>query len=382
MSIYLDHNATTPLDARVLDAMLPWLRDTQGNPSSVHRFGRAAHAVLETARAQVAALVNAQPSQVIFTSGGTEANNLALKGMCSGAPDGRLLISAIEHAAVQEPADALAARGWDLQRIPVDSAGRVQQDKLDGLCDTRTKLVSVMLANNETGVIQDIAPIAECAHAHGAVLHSDAIQAAGKLPVDCTVLGVDLMTLSAHKLYGPRGIGALVVNKALPLEPLIHGGGQEHGYRGGTENLAGIVGFGLAAELALAERQMHAATLRSLRERFEQGVSGLPGVRIFAADAERLPNTVQIGVAQFDGEALVMELDKHGFAVSSGSACHSGNGKPSHVLLAMGYNETVARSAVRISFGRENTREDVDKLLAALRQILEARQRHARAVAW
>ena len=382
MSIYLDHNATTPLDPRVLDTMLPWLRETQGNPSSVHRFGRAAHAALETARAQVAALVNAQPAQVIFTSGGTEANNLALKGVCSGTPDGRLLVSAIEHAAVQEPADALAALGWDVQRIPVDAAGRVQPATLDALCDARTKLVSVMLANNETGVIQDITRIAEHAHAHGAVLHSDAIQAVGKMPVDFPGFGVDLMTLSAHKLNGPRGVGALIVNKSLPLTPLIHGGGQEHGYRGGTENLAGIVGFGCAAELAAAELRAHIEQLRGLRERFEQGIGALPGIEIFGADAERLPNTVQIGVAQFDGEAMVMELDKRGFAVSSGSACHSGSGKPSHVLTAMGRNETEARSAVRISFGRENSLEEVDKLLAALRQILEARQQHARAVSW
>lgn len=382
MTVYLDHNATSPLDARVLDAMLPWLRDAHGNASSVHRLGRAAHAALETAREQVAGLVNVEPSQVIFTGGGTEANNLALKGVCHGRPNGQLLISAVEHAAIQGPAGALAADGWQVQRIPVDAAGRVHTEALDALCREKTRLVSVMLANNETGVIQDISRITQQVHRHETLLHSDAIQAPGKMPVDFVALGVDLMTLSAHKLNGPQGVGALVVNKTLSLTPLVDGGGQEHGYRGGTENLAGIVGFGAAAALVRGELQARIAQFRALRERFENTVDSLSGVRVFAHDAERLPNTAQIGVEGFDGEALVMELDKRGIAVSSGSACHSGSGQPSHVLKAMGLSDDEARSAVRISFGQGNTAEDVDKLLAALRQILDARQQNARAVAW
>ncbi|MGH8372874.1 MAG: cysteine desulfurase family protein [Gammaproteobacteria bacterium] len=382
MSVYLDHNATSPLDARVLDAMLPWLRGVQGNPSSVHHPGRAAHTALEVARKQVAALINAEASQVIFTGGGTEADNLALKGVCAGAPRGQLLISAVEHTAVQGPADALGADGWQVQRIPVDATGRVDIKALDALLMKDVKLVSVMLANNETGVIQDVKTIAGMVHAHGALMHTDAIQAAGKLPVDFAALGVDLMTLSAHKLNGPRGIGALVVSKTLTLKPLIDGGGQEHGYRGGTENLAGIVGFGKAAELAREELDARITHLRTLREQFEKGLVTLPGISIFAQAAERLPNTVQIGVSGFEGEAMVMELDRLDIAVSSGSACHSGSGKPSHVLKAMGLDDVTARSAVRISFGIENTPADVDKLLTALQHILNSRQTKARALAW
>ncbi|MGH8400032.1 MAG: cysteine desulfurase family protein, partial [Gammaproteobacteria bacterium] len=275
MQIYLDHNATSPLDPRVLDAMLPWLQGVQGNPSSVHRFGRAAHTALEAARRQVAALVNVEASQVIFTGGGTEADNLALKGICSGTPRGQLLISAVEHAAVQGPADALAAESWQVERIPVNAVRRIDIKALDALLVRDTILVSVMLANNETGVIQAVKEIASHAHARDAIMHTDAIQAAGKMPVDFTALDVDLMTLSAHKLNGPRGVGALIMDKKLTLLPLVHGGGQEQGNRGGTENLAGIVGFGKAAELARDGLDARIPRLLALRERFESGLQGL-----------------------------------------------------------------------------------------------------------
>jgi cysteine desulfurase len=323
--------------------------------------------------------VNTEPSQVIFTGGGTEADNLALKGICSGTPRGQLLVSAVEHAAVQGPADALAATGWQVKRVPVDATGRVQLDALDNLCKNETRLVSVMLANNETGVIQDIGTIGRQVGKCGALMHTDAVQAAGKMPVDFTSLDVDLMTLSAHKLNGPRGVGALIVNKAVSLVPLIDGGGQELNRRGGTENLAGIVGFGKAAELACAELQTRIQHLRNLRDRFENGIQALSGIDVFARDSERLPNTTQLGVRGFDGEAVVMELDKRGIAVSSGSACHSGSGRPSHVLKAMGLDDVIARSAVRVSFGLKNTAADVDALLAALTAITRAR---SGAVAW
>ncbi|HET7922581.1 MAG TPA: cysteine desulfurase family protein [Gammaproteobacteria bacterium] len=381
MPIYLDHNATTPLDPRVLQAMLPWLEGTHGNPSSVHQFGRAAHAAIETARRQVAALVNAETAQVIFTGGGTEADNLALKGVCRGKP-GSLLVSAIEHAAVQGPADALAKLGWQVQHIVVDAHGCLRLDALDRALGDEVRLVSVMFANNETGAIQPVADVAARAHARGALVHCDAIQAPGRVPLDFAALGVDLLSLSAHKLNGPRGVGALIVSRHLQLAPLVEGGGQEHGLRGGTENLAGIVGFGCAAALAREEQPARAVQLRALRDRFESGLHAFPDIRVFAADAERLPNTSQIGVEGFDGEAVVMELDRRGIAVSSGSACHSASGRPSHVLLAMGLDEATARSAVRVSFGRENTEADVDAILAALRQILKSWREHARAVAW
>ncbi|MDE2139782.1 MAG: cysteine desulfurase, partial [Gammaproteobacteria bacterium] len=374
MSIFLDHNATTPLEPRVLDAMLPLLRGTHGNPASVHRFGREARVALDRARAQVAALVNAQPPQVMFTSGGTEADNLALRGAVHAAPRSRLLVSSIEHAAVQETADALAKDGWAVERIPVDSECRVDLPALEKLLDGGARLVSVMLANNETGAIQDVCAAAGLAHARGALLHTDAIQAAGKMPVDFTALGADLMTLSAHKLNGPRGVGALIRNRRVDLVPQITGGGQEQGLRGGTENLAGIVGFGAAAELARLELNARSRHLRALRDRLEAQLQQLSGVRIFAAHAERLPNTVQFAIAGYAGEWLVMELDRRGFAVSSGSACHSASGRPSHVLLAMGCDAAVARSAVRVSLGIENSVADVDALLAALGAITARRR--------
>ncbi|HEY3859608.1 MAG TPA: cysteine desulfurase family protein, partial [Gammaproteobacteria bacterium] len=251
MSIYLDHNATAPLDPRVLDAMQPWLAGVHGNPASVHKPGRAAHAALEAARVEVSALVGAKPTEVVFAGGGTEADNLALKGVCYGRPSGRLLVGAIEHSAVLGPADALADLGWQVGRIPVDGEGRYVIAALDkSLVGKDVKLVSVMLANNETGVLQDVKTIAARVHAAGALLHCDAVQAAGKIAVDFRALGADLMTLSAHKLNGPRGVGALIMDRRVDLKPLVHGGGQEQGLRGGTENLAGIVGFGKAAELA------------------------------------------------------------------------------------------------------------------------------------
>jgi cysteine desulfurase len=383
MSIYLDHNATSSLDARALEAMQPWLTGVHGNPSSVHRYGRAAHAALETARAQVAALVNAQPAQVVFTGGGTEADNLALKGVCSGAPSGRLLVGAMEHSAVLGPATALAKQGWQLEYIPADGEGRYDLEaygrmlKYGGM-----KLVSAMLANNETGAIQDVQPMAAMAHGAGALLHCDAVQAAGKLPVDFAALGADLMTLSAHKLNGPRGVGALIMDRRVTLVPLVDGGGQEQGLRGGTENLGGIVGFGRAAELAKMELSARMSHARTLRDRLEAGLAGVPGLRVFAAEAERLPNTTQFGIPGLDGEWLVMELDKRGIAVSSGSACHSGSGEPSHVLMAMGLDAATAKGALRVSFGAGNSEQDADAVIAALKDIVATLGKRVAAVGW
>ncbi|HEX4300733.1 MAG TPA: cysteine desulfurase family protein [Gammaproteobacteria bacterium] len=383
MSIYLDHNATTPLDPRVLEAMQPWLLGAHGNPASVHKPGRAAHAALEEARAQVAALVAARPAEVIFTGGGTEADNLGLKGVCYGPPSGQLLIGAIEHSAVLGPADALAELGWTVQRVPVDGEGRYDLAALEGLLSKKdVRLVSAMLANNETGALQDVAAMAARAHAAGALLHCDAVQAAGKVPVEFRVLGADLMTLSAHKLNGPRGVGALIIDRRVDLKPLVHGGGQEQGLRGGTENLAGIVGFGKAAELAKYELQQRADHARALRDVLEAEVHKLPGARVFSGGAERLPNTLQFGIEGLDGEWLVMELDKRGIAVSSGSACHSGKGEPSHVLLAMGFDPALAKSALRVSFGLGNTAADVDAVLKALQDIAASRSSRVAAVGW
>ncbi len=383
MSLYLDHNATAPLEPRVLDAMQPWLLGVHGNPASVHRPGRAAHEALEAARADVAALVGAQPAQVVFTGGGTEADNLALKGVCAGIPNGKLLVGSIEHSAVLGPADALAKLGWQVEHIPVDGEGRYDLAALKTMLAVGgVKLVSVMRANNETGVLQDVAAIAALVHGAGALLHCDAVQAAGKIPVDFKALGADLMTLSAHKMNGPRGVGALIMDRRVDLTPLVHGGGQEQGLRGGTENLAGIVGFGRAAALAKSELATRAEHPRVLRDALEAEVRKLPGARIFSSGAERLPNTLQFGIEGLDGEWLVMELDKRGIAVSSGSACHSGSGEPSHVLTAMGHEPAIAKGALRVSFGLGNTPADAQTVAKALNEIVSSRPKNVAAVGW
>ena len=379
--IYLDHNATTPLDARVLEAMLPWLH-MAGNPSSVHRAGRDARQAIDRAREQVAALVGARPEQVVFTSGGTEANNAALYGLAAGRSGGVIAISAVEHASLIGPAQRLAAEGWRLESIAVDVQGRVGMDALAAVLDHRPALVSVMWANNETGVIQPVAELAAQVRESGCMFHTDAVQAAGKLEIDFAASGAHLMSLSAHKLYGPKGVGALVIDKRLEPAPLLVGGGQEKGRRAGTENVAGIVGFGAAAELAVTEMPERAARQHELRQRLEQGLAGIEGVTLFGREAERLPNTVQFALAGMDGETLVMQLDRAGIAVSSGSACASGSTEPSHVLLAMGVAPEVARGAVRVSIGKDTTAADIDACITAVAGQVEWLQRTAGAAAW
>lgn len=373
MPVYLDHNATTPLDARVLEAMLPYLSGPYGNASSLHRYGRAARDAVETARAQVAALVGAQAGELLWTSGGTEANNLALKGVCGNHVPTRLLYGATEHPAVMEAAESLAARGWGVESIAVTHDSLVDWRAFEAqLARAPVKLVSLMRANNETGVLQDVARAATLTHGARAWLHVDAVQAAGKIPVDFAALGCDLMSLSSHKIYGPKGIGALIVKAEVELTPLHHGGAQERGLRGGTENVAAIVGFGAAAEWAAQELEVRALHLCALREQLEEGLRALRGIEIFGAGVERLPNTLQFAVHGYDGEALLMQLDRKGFAVSSGSACASGLGEPSHVLIAMGIARDTAKGAIRVSFGQANTSADVAQFLSALSAFVPA----------
>lgn len=367
--IYLDHNATTPLDERALEAMLPYLRAFHGNASGLYRLGRLSRSAIDTARQQVAAWVGAEPSEVIFTSGGTESNNLALKGLALASPPGAILTGATEHPSVAEPLKFLAARGWRVIFLPVDRHGQPDISRFDALTDNDFRFATLMLANNETGVIHNVAPIAEQVRERGGFFHADAVQAAGKIPVDFKACGARLLSLSSHKIYGPKGVGALIVDRAVPLEPLLHGGGQENDRRGGTENVAGIVGFGKAAELALAELDERRARALTLRKRLEAGLKELPGLTIFAEEAERLPNTTQFSLAGFDGEMLVMNLDRRGFAVSSGSACASGAGEPSPVLTAMGVDAETAKGAVRVSLGKGNTAQDVDRLVQTLKDL-------------
>lgn len=366
--IYLDCNATTPLDKRVLEAMLPYLSTFYGNPSSLYRAGRVARSAIETAREQVATLVNVQASQVIFTSGGTEANNLALKGIASLLSVGRLAVSAIEHPSIFAPAKFLQTKGWVLEQIPVDKQGVINTSCFDGITNGSVDLVSIMLSNNETGVIQPVAKLAENLK-QKATIHCDAVQSVGKMVVDFSSLNINAMTLSAHKIYGPKGVGALIVDQTILLEPLAMGGEQEGGYRAGTENVAAIVGFGKAAEIASSELNARTKHLMQLQKRFQVGLRAITNVTIFSEQVERLPNTVQFGILGVDGEMLLMQLDKKGFCVSSGSACASGSSKPSSVLTAMGVNPQLAKSAIRISFGQANTCAEVDKLLDALREL-------------
>ncbi|PTU32350.1 cysteine desulfurase family protein [Stenotrophobium rhamnosiphilum] len=374
MPVYFDNNATTRLDPRVLEAMLPYLSGPYGNASSLHRYGRAARDVVETARAQIAAFIGAQPSEVIWTSGGTEANNLALKGVTDLATPSRVLYGITEHPAVMETAESLKSRGWGVEPIAVDHDGVILWDAFAAqLRCAPVKLVALMRANNETGVIQDLGDAKTLVHGAGAWLHVDAVQAAGKIPVDFSEMGCDLMSLSSHKIYGPKGIGALIVSNEVEITPLHHGGAQERGLRGGTENVAAIVGFGVAAELAGAELAARTAQTLALREKLESSLREISGIEIFGAASLRLPNTLQFALHGYDGEALLMQLDRKGIAVSSGSACASGNGEPSHVLLGMGISYETAKGAIRVSFGKDNTEAEVEQFLTALKAVAQSR---------
>ena len=366
--VYFDHNATTPLDPRVLDAMLPYLREQFGNASSRHEYGRAARRAIDEARQRVAYAVGAHPTEVVFTSGGSEANNLFLKGAAACLAPGTVAISAIEHPCVREPARQLQRTGWRLREIAVDENCRVAGADFLAACAEKPALVSVMLANNETGVVQDVAVLAAQAGSARAWFHTDAVQAFGKRRIDFRALngaGVHALTLSAHKLGGPKGAGALVVDKRVELQPLIAGGGHERGLRSGTENVAAIVGFGLAAELATAQLDTRTRQLEALRTELEAGLAA-QGASIFACAAERLPNTSYFAFAGIDGETLVGKLDRAGFAVAAGAACSSANPEPSRVLLAMGVPSALARGAVRVSLGVDNGAAQVGDFLAAL----------------
>lgn len=363
--VYFDHNATTPVDPRVLDAMLPYLRGEYGNASSRHELGTIARKAVNDAREQVAALVNVQPSQVVFTSGGTEANNFFIKGAAGYLKPTQVAVSAIEHPCVAKPAQDLARQGWKVRKLAVSRDGEIDLEDVDAALAAPTGMVSVMLANNETGVIQDVGPVAARARRAGAWMHTDAVQALGKIPVDFPALGVHAMTVSAHKLYGPKGAAALVVDKRLELRPLLAGGGHESGMRSGTENVPAIVGFGAACELA-ADRMGELTTrLEAMRDRVEQGLHE-QGAVIFGERARRIPNTSYFAFKGIDGEALVIELDKQGYAVAAGAACSSASTEPSATLIAMGVAPELARGAVRLSLGAVNTMGEVESFLRTL----------------
>lgn len=367
---YLDWNASTPVDPVVREAMLPWLEASFGNASSRHEYGRRARAAIDAARAQVAAAVNAHPTEVIFTSGGSEANNLFIKGAAAMMKPGLVAVSAIEHPCVREPARQLRRFGWVMREVAVDVHGCIDADDWKSTLEARPSLVSVMLANNETGVLQDIGVLATQAKAGGAYMHTDAVQALGKIVVDFRALGVNALTLSAHKIGGPLGAGALIVDKRVELAPLVAGGGQERGLRSGTENVAAIVGFGAACEAAVARMSKEQRRLADLRDSLD-AVLVAAGATLFSTAPARLPNTSFFGFDGIDGETLVSKLDRAGFACASGSACSSANPEPSHTLLAMGVAPDTARMAVRVSLGRDTTAKQVTEFGVVLIRIVD-----------
>ena len=373
--IYLDHSATTPVRPEVLEAMLPFLREHHGNAGSLHRFGRNCRRAVETAREQVAALINAEPREILFTSGGTESDNLAIRGIVE-ARDGtakRMVTTAVEHHAVLHTGESLARTNRvDLQIVGVDRGGLVDPDAVEALLGDETVLVSVMHANNETGVVQPLERIGALCRERGIPFHSDTVQSVGKLPLDVRKLPLDLAAISGHKLYGPKGIGALFVRSGTGIEPQAVGGAQERGRRAGTENVAGIVGLGRACELLSGELQSTSKQMEVLRDRLQEGVlATVPYAGINGSTAHRLPNSLNMAFNDLDGERMMFALDQEGIAVSTGSACTAGSLDPSHVLLAMGQSHEHASSAIRFSLGRDNTEEEIDRVISLLPGLVE-----------
>lgn len=370
MSIYLDHNATSPMHPEVIEAMMPFLRNPVGNPSSLHSFGRMARSAVESARAEVAQLLGCDSAAVIFTSGGTEANNLLLKGYVDHGSTRPVISSEIEHSSVLEPLQQLRAEGTNVILLKSNSQGQVDLEAARAaLSGADAQLLSIIFANNETGVIQPVAELAALLDRDSCLVHSDATQAIGKIPVDFPQLGVDAISFSGHKLRGPQGIGALVVNRK-PRQALITGGDQENKRRGGTENVAGIVGLGKAAQIARLEMAHKQHYLSQLRGALEARLAEIPGSVIFGQQAPRLPNTTYFALPYYHGETLLMELDRAGFALSSGSACHSAVTEPSHVLRAMGVDDNLALNAIRVSFGMDNSLRDAEQLAAKLQELV------------
>jgi len=373
--VYLDHNATTPLAEAVADRMMAVLREEFGNPSSVHHFGQRAKSVVDEARSAVAELIGGDPSEVIFTSGGTESDNFALRGAAEALePSGRrhLVSSGIEHEAVLNTLKALARRGWQTTLMQVGATGLLTAEALTEALTDQTAVVSMMHANNEIGTIQPVAELTRLAKARGAVVHTDAVQTAGKIPVSVKALGVDLLSISAHKFYGPKGVGALWVRRGLRLLPFMTGGKQERGRRSGPENVAAIAGMGVAARLAMAKMSEEASRLAALRDRLEQRIlQTVPGTAVNGDPDTRVPNTSNISFDRVEAESLLIALDLEGVAVSTGSACSSGTLEPSHVLKAMGLAAHRTQNSIRFSLGSVNNEADVDRVVAVLPGVVD-----------
>jgi cysteine desulfurase len=372
--IYFDHNATTPVLNEVFEAMVPYLKDQWGNPSSIHWAGRGTKKPMEDAREQVCKLLNCAPLELIFTSSGTEGDNHAIKGTAYAkkALGNHIITTKVEHPAVLNTCKYLQKEGFDVTYLDVDSDGMIDLEALKAAITQKTILITVMYANNETGVVFPIKEIGDIAKERGVTFHTDAVQAAGKLPIDTQKLNVDLLTISGHKLYGPKGMGALYAKRGVRLVPLIHGGHHERNRRGGTENVAGIIGMGKAAEIALKDMDKEIEHLKALRDRLEKGMAErVPHIKVNGHPEKRLPNTSNISFEFVEGESLLLSLDMKGIAASSGSACTSGSLEPSHVLLALGLSHEMSHGSVRFSLGKSNTAEEIDYLLEIMPPIVE-----------
>jgi len=370
--IYLDNAASTQIQEEVLDAMLPFLKEQYGNPSSIHRYGRIAHKAIDKSRKQIAQLINAEPHEIFFTSGGTESNNTALNGIMRQYPKSQLITSLIEHDAILEPCKNLEKDGFHVHYLSVDGFGIVDPDELKKSITQKTKLISIMFGNNEVGTIEPIGELARIANENNIPFHTDAVQAFGKIPIDVKKLGIDLLSISSHKIYGPKGVGALFVREGVCLDPLIFGGGQENNFRSGTENVASIVGFGKTCELAKVNLEKNIEHLTKLRDYFIQKIlQEIPSVRLNGHPKSRLPNNIHLTFLGINGEDLIIKLDENNIAASTGSACSVRTQKASHVLQAMGFSHEEITGSLRLTIGIFNTKEEIDETITILKNIIK-----------
>ena len=370
--IYLDNAASTQIHEDVLDSMLPYLKEQYGNPSSIHRYGRLAHKAIEKARKQIASLINAEPSEILITSGGTESNNTALMGISVKTPTSQIITSSIEHDAILEPCKKLTQNGFEILYLPVDKFGMINSSELQNHISENTCLVSAMFGNNEVGTIQPIAEITKICNEYNIPFHTDAVQAVGKIPINVKELGIDLLSISSHKLYGPKGIGALYIKKGIEIDPVILGGGQENGLRSGTENVPNIVGFGKACEIAKNNLQENISHMKKLRDALVVNVlNEIPEVTLNGHSTSRLPNNAHFTFLGVNGEDLIIKLDEYGIAASTGSACSVNTQKASHVLQAMGFSHEQITGSLRLTVGIFNEQKEIDQTVDVLKKVVK-----------
>ncbi len=370
--IYLDNAASTQIHEDVLNSMLPYLKEQYGNPSSIHRYGRLAHKAIEKARKQIASLINADPSEILITSGGTESNNTVLRGVAMKNTSGKIITSSIEHDAILEPCKKLSQEGFEIIYLPVDKEGMVNPEDLKKNISEKTSLVSIMFGNNEVGTLQPISEIGKICNENGIFFHTDAVQAVGKIPINVKELGIDFLSISSHKLHGPKGVGALYIKNGIVIDPVILGGGQENGMRSGTENVANIVGFGKACEIAKNQLDENISHIKKLQTLLIQKVlEEIPLVTLNGHHNSRLPHNAHFTFLGVNGEDLIIKLDEYGIAASTGSACSVNTQKASHVLQAMGFSHEQITGSLRLTLGIFNTQKEIEQTVDALKKIIE-----------